>query len=536
MQSLMTYGMLTTESTDKSRAIEYHKIASDGKAYGIFKECSKYYIKTAPADKELVAEAYDYIGGWNNRKNYEYESFANAQKQFDLKMMSINEACGSKANAVSLDPSKKQEYVIEGTEKMKNELARQRQIMANTATIINEGSFIGVGDPEKVAGNNDEDKPFTEKAEAKLDKDMSESKGEPEDMSNPYGEGGAAEKGKDVKDSDVLSDGEAVAAQHPSGGKVARVNENCEDGACSCDGCKDWGSEGIGKGNGDPKSNGWEMEGQQNVNEGEINDAKSWDEGLPGEAGTGEADTDHNNDPFKEAVNESEDDDIEIQDPEAGEDDEPVEDEAPVKDELPADANADDAEEDLDLDNLDDFEDDEIASLEKDIEALRAELEALKDEVGAEDAPAEDETPAEETPAEDEVPVEDEAPAEEEVPVEDEPELGGEEDVVDDDMDECDLFEAKQRFMNGIVESVVKSILNEEKTILHDFGKHPGYRKKPMELPATGSDNENGMRDWNDDSVHSEAPFGQGKGDSKPYEKLVQMITDSVMESFKKKD
>ena len=79
----MTYGMLTTESTDKSRSIEYHKLASDGKAYGIFKECSKYYIKTAPADKELVAEAYDYIGGWNNKKDYEYESFANAQKQFD---------------------------------------------------------------------------------------------------------------------------------------------------------------------------------------------------------------------------------------------------------------------------------------------------------------------------------------------------------------------------------------------------------------------------------------------------------------------
>ena len=539
----MTYGMLTNESTDRSKSIEYHKLASDGKAYGIFKECSKYYIKTAPADKELVAEAYDYIGGWNNRKNYEYESFANAQKQFDLKMMSINEAYGSKADAVSLNPSKKEDLVIEGTDKMRAELARQRQIMANTTTIINEGSFIGVGDPERVAGNNDEDKPFTEKAEAKLDKDMTESKAEPEDMSNPYGEGKAAEKGKDVKDSDVLSDGEAVAAQHPSGGKVARVDENCECGECACEGCKDWGSEGIGKGNGDPKSNGWEMEGQQFVKE-EINDAKVWDEGLPGEAGTGEADTDHNNDPFKETVNEGEeDDDMTIEDPEA--DVEPAGEELPAVEGEPveepeADAAGEDAlgdESEADAEEDEEFEDDEIAELESELEQLRSELEALKADVeGEEETPAEPEG-EEEVPAEEELPVDDVKPEdtpEEEIPAE--PELGGEEEINldDEDMDEC-LFEAKRNFMNSIVESVVKSILSEEKTVLHDFGKHPGYRKKPMELPATGSDNVNGMKDWNDDSVHSEEPFGQGKGDSKPYEKLVQMITDSVMESFKKK-
>ena len=52
MQSLMTYGMLVNESNEGKSSFEHHRIASDGKAYGIFRECSKYYIKSAPAEKE----------------------------------------------------------------------------------------------------------------------------------------------------------------------------------------------------------------------------------------------------------------------------------------------------------------------------------------------------------------------------------------------------------------------------------------------------------------------------------------------------
>ena len=581
MQSLMTYGMVS-ESENKKGSFEYHRVASDGKAYGIFKECSKYYIKTAPGDKETIAEAYDYIGGWNNRKDYEYDSYANAQKQFDLKMMSINEAFNVNGNAVTLDPSKKQEFIVEGTDKMKQEIARQRQIMENVNTIMNEGSYIGVGDPEKVSGNNDADKPYTEKGEAKLDKDMPKASGKPESESEPYGDGKAPEKGKDVKSGDVLSDGTAVAAEHPSGGKVVRVNEGCEGGECAPNGARDWGTEGIGKGNGDPKQNGWEMEGQEYVNE-EINDAKEWDEGLPGSAGTGEADNDHNNDPFKETVNESEegDDEYEVEggdeesDEKSGEDKpKDVEGEdAPV--DKPSDTDGESEPEFGDEEGLggedelgdelgDDLGNEGEEELEGDLESeiaeLRAEIEALKAQLGGEDEmggevppmdgedvpPVSDELGAEGEPSIPELGAAgEEGPAESELGAEDDIDLGDE-----GDMEECGarpMFESKEAYMNSIVESVVKSILGEaskkqtkktvkeEKTVLHDFGKHPGYRKKPMDLPPTGSDQENGMRDWNDDSVHSEAPFGSKIGDGKPYEKLVQMITDSVMENIKKK-
>jgi hypothetical protein len=77
-----------------------------------------------------------------------------------------------------------------------------------------------------------------------------------------------------------------------------------------------------------------------------------------------------------------------------------------------------------------------------------------------------------------------------------------------------------------------ESTIKEEKTELHNFGKHPGYRKKPMSLPKTGSDKEKGMKDWNDESVYSEQPFGSKIGDSAPYDQLVKKITDSVMESL----
>ena len=92
------------------------------------------------------------------------------------------------------------------------------------------------------------------------------------------------------------------------------------------------------------------------------------------------------------------------------------------------------------------------------------------------------------------------------------------------------LDEAKAAKMNSIVESVVNDILNEDE--LHVFGDHPGYRKKPFTLPQTGEDKFQVNRDWNDESVHSEEPFGKGKGDSTPFDQLVAQITDSVMKQI----
>ena len=95
MKSLINYGKVeeNTQSGAIIPRVEYSQKAADGKTYGIIRECNKFYIKVAPKkDTEVLAEDFDYIGGINNRRENEYATYAKASKQFDLKMMSINEA------------------------------------------------------------------------------------------------------------------------------------------------------------------------------------------------------------------------------------------------------------------------------------------------------------------------------------------------------------------------------------------------------------------------------------------------------------
>ena len=160
MKSLYTYGKELNESKNYSTSsMEHHAIAADGKAYAIIRENSKFYIKTAPKAKENIAEAYDYIGGFCNKKNYEYTSYGNALKNFELKMSSINEACDSKVNIETLNPFRANEALIEGTQSMRDEIARQRQIMYNVSMLMNESTEIGASrkdDVVKYNGNNPE--------------------------------------------------------------------------------------------------------------------------------------------------------------------------------------------------------------------------------------------------------------------------------------------------------------------------------------------------------------------------------------------
>ena len=47
MKSLMNYG-LKTENKQAYSTVEYQKVGADGKVYGIVREGTKYYIKSAP--------------------------------------------------------------------------------------------------------------------------------------------------------------------------------------------------------------------------------------------------------------------------------------------------------------------------------------------------------------------------------------------------------------------------------------------------------------------------------------------------------
>ena len=77
--------------------------------------------------------------------------------------------------------------------------------------------------------------------------------------------------------------------------------------------------------------------------------------------------------------------------------------------------------------------------------------------------------------------------------------------------------------------------MKEEVTRLNVFGKHPGYRKKPMTHPDNVEVAPNGARDWNDDSTKGEEPFGRQIGSSAPFtDRVVNILTDKVFKHIKR--
>ena len=610
MKSLMTYGAVNEKKETNSGAMEYHAVGADGKSYGIIRENQKFYIKVAPKSKEMVVEAYEYIGGFNNKKANEYTNYSNAMKNFELKLMSINEAYNPKVNIDSLEAFEANgEVMTEGTKEMMAEIARQRQIMNNVAAILNESSTISsknIGTPEapKTAKFNDKiGKPFDVTAKAELDGDFKKTSASPEKQGEPFGDSAKAEK---ETDAEYVPSG-SVANQKPKGGKVVKVDESTkkvwemmaklDKSFVLNESCDEWGSCGIPSSEGVGSADGHLMEGDDIAGLPDEEPMTGFaDDSFEGEESAEESpelDDEMTDDEFEADFGDEEDFDMEGDD-EFGDDEFDMEGENEFgDDEFDAEGEDEfgddefDAEEDMDMDVDGDGEiggDAEIDELRAEIEALRAEIASLKgegsevpeegegfydEEMGMDDeAEFDEEMPEDEFGGEEGMEGDDEFDAEEEMPEDDiEEEFNPEMDANYDDFDESELdqfddegefgmegddefgdeempedefgiSESRKKELLPIVESLVKSIkgqrLAEEGTKLNDFGKHPGYRKKPMSLPKTGSDNEKSMKDWNDESVYSEQPFGNKIGDSAPFD-IVQKVTDSVMEALKGK-
>lgn len=595
MKGLMTYGAVNEKKENNAGAMEYHSLGADGKSYGIIRENQKFYIKVAPKSKEMVVEAYDYIGGFNNKKAYEYTSYSNALKNFEMKMMSINEAYNPKVNMDTKLFEAKGEVMTEGTKEMMSEIARQRQIMNNVAAILNESSSIsmnntGVPEAPKTTSFNDKiGKPFEVTAKAELDGDFKKTAEKPEKQGEPFGDSAKAEK---EKDAEYVPSG-SVANQKPKGGKVVKVDESTKkvwemmaklDKSFTLnESCDEWGSCGLPSSEGVGSPDGHLMENDDMTEEPMMEDeniAGFADDNFEGDEAE-EMDVEPEDEFDAEEGFEDEDMSEDEFDDEEDEYSFDFDDEESEDEDFDAEESEDedfDAEEDMDMDVDGDGEiggDAEIDALRAEIEQLKSELAALKGEDMPEDEfdgeegfededmpedegfyadPEElgDDEPTDEEGFEDEM-SEDEFDGEEEMDEEFNPETDAQYDEFDESMldeydededfedeeseDEFGISESRKKELMPIIENLVKTIkgknaLNEEGTKLNDFGKHPGYRKKPMSLPTTGSDNENGMKDWNDESVYSEQPFGSKIGDSAPFDKIVKAVTDSVMEAI----
>lgn len=193
MKELMGYGLNEGSKKNGQSIVEYHQVGADGQTYGIIKENNKFYIKVAPKkDTEVLAEDYDYIGGFMNKKQHEYSTYTIAAKQFGLKMKSLNEA--NTKTAVSIDlfkPTEDAEWQINETREMRNEINRFKQITNNVAYILSEnkegeGRALELGSPEK---GMEDGNPFVENP-VSTDKinNMKENESDPKKADSTYNE------------------------------------------------------------------------------------------------------------------------------------------------------------------------------------------------------------------------------------------------------------------------------------------------------------------------------------------------------------
>lgn len=456
MKSLINYGKVeeNTQSGAIIPRVEYSQKAADGKTYGIIRECNKFYIKVAPKkDTEVLAEDFDYIGGINNRRENEYATYAKASKQFDLKMMSINEAHAVKVPVEQFKEQEESDWQINETKEMRSELNRFMQITNNVQSILNEDKqgFTMNHDkvPEAPASHPSDKKvnsPFTDTAVANGDKDFTKTATDPAKQGAPFDKDGEATSADMQSDKKPTGKTDAtytekaqyvpdntVADKKPSGGKVVRVTEGkrtlklTEEQVLAWNKSKEYMDMSHGT---------------------EIGSTAPYEEA-----------------PLDEKVNEDVVDVNDVAGMEMDNEDVPFPEVADGGSYLQFEKDYNDFE------NNGSFDDNYDLS---DIDAENAANADMDDEF-----------------------------------------------MFDDDFNESKNY---------------RQPTNEIE--LHVFGKHPAYQKVPMTTPPATEVAPNGARDWNDDSVKSEKPFGRQIGSSAPFdEKVLDMLADSIMEKlgFQKK-
>lgn len=548
MKSLMSYGLKTEGKDTPYSSIEYQKLGADGKAYAIIREGKKFYIKCSDNKANLVKEDFQYIGGFRNRKDHEYTGFANAQKNFDLKMMSLKEAYDKKDFSVnSWDLDKKENVVIEATDKMQKEILRERQIMKNAMVIAEKKGAVCCDEPECPKDNIKCEKPQTgnpNKAagykKAKLPKEMTNGTvNEEEVLGWNRGNDNYLDKshGTEIGDSAPFDD--ATARNIDSADKkVSKTGE---------------------------MSNGTVEEGTS------MHDSDNQNTPTPGVGNIGD------NQPFDgekgkqidEAIDDLGDDEDAL-----GAEGEDLGDDEMDYDDVDGDEFDDEEEEPIDGDEIGDEEldDDDDDVYEDDMESRISAMEELLSQIasrlGVEEAPVDDAAYGDDDlfgdeDGEDEFGDEDELGDEDgdyELEYDGGDEFGDEEEIDDEvDMEQMPMESRRRRGATRIYETtnfrraMRKQRMNEDgmkpfkdggrvpsgnMNKLSDFGGHPAYQKKVMELPTNNMQEFPEYYDMNDDSVRNENPYGEKIGDGAPFnidpESIENAISESIMR-FKKK-
>lgn len=550
MRNLMKYGIDESKKTPYT-GVEYEK-ENGGKLYGIVREGTKYYIKVSPNKKGKLAENYEYIGGFRNRKDNEYTSFAEAQKQFDLKMMSINEANApeKKIMVESWNPDKQEELTVESTDRMKREISRERQIMMNASRINEKKSQNLAPISETCKENCESECDGYDFKDAENPKDSFRKK--------KHEEGDAKKANPGYKDAKIEEASEPLA-WHSTGkdaagniadtymdkshgteiGDSAPFNDAKGRDIDDKEGTSTTGemNNGVVEGKSMAMDNG-DNQNNPSVGTGKIGDTAPFDaedgRQIDEDIDDINADADVEDDAAPDA-----DDDV-TPDDEGGADDD-FADDADLGDDDSLDGDDDVADDEglddddaFDADEDDDDVDPDLHDLQNQISDLNDKLDAVLDAVGGEE------------PTVDTYEYEDD-------------------DLYDDDDDEpiedgmafesrrrngIQIYESRafrQMRMNEARRNRARRI-NEEDGMkpfsdagrvprgnmnkLNDFGKHPAYQKKVMNLPRTSMQEFPGYYDMNDDSVYNENPYGEKIGSGAPFEVDPEEIENTIAESI----
>lgn len=482
MMYLMEYNNKTPKG-EKSN-IEYHTVAADGKAYGIIKEGNMYYIKFADADKATLKESYDYINGYNYRRENAYKSYNEATKHLELKLMSINEAYQKHSDVTIANTKKTEEAFSMLTEDARKELNRINQIFENSQMI----GKNNVGDPESKGKATDPTKqgaPFEEKAEASLDKDPkfngtvdgatpdNKKVGDANaDLTSDKNKTANSGSEKDYTDAHDDLEGDGVADKKPAGGKAVMVNESMFDETDTF------------------TEDDLEM---SDFNAEPVDSTEPDLAGFDEEPVDAPVDTDITPDEFggEETV------------------------------EAPVDGEVSDFEGD-DLDTLLEELENDMAGMVQGGEGVVSESESAitgPDEVldgghEGDGSDAEWERIGES--------------ADTEVKGESEEAMKGPNGSLD-----AQTWDKLEETVNRITREVYQQ-LKEEKTRLNDFGKHPRYQKPAFQTPDNKEVNKPGVKgDWNDESAKGSEPYGKKIGSSAPFEELVDVLTERAFKAIK---
>ena len=524
MQRLINFGINEDSAKSSKPIVEFKRKAANGKTYGIIRESTKYYIKEAPQkDTEVLAEDFNYIGGFNNRKENEYTSYAKASNALDLKLMSINESVNKAQKIVIETPVIKADWEDKLTESMRKEIDRFKEINKNVSSILKEDKAVGKVPsehtlPEAPATNPSEEKvnsPFTDTAVAEGEKDFKKEETDHEKAGAPFDKDGEVSNKEMESDKKPVVKTDAtytekakyvpensVADKNPSGGKVVRVNENnghkirlklTEEQVLAWNDNKNYmdKTHGTEIGSSAPFTDKLGKESNQTEAPTEpIHEGESVVYDHPNEQNSPESCTSKAGDsaPFIKKVNEE----IVSAEDAAG-----MPDESEDFSDYPFPEVAENEYQDYGTKfdkEYNDFENSQADDTEYEID--------LDDEYGAENVDkalltkyGKDGMKGLENWQDDW-------------------------DKFDDDDDDF-AYESKRTKGKKV---------NEDK--LNDFGKHPAYRKTPMTTPPNKEVAINGAKEWDDESAQGEEPFGQQIGDSAPYDEIVDVMTESILASI----